>query len=50
MNTFINIPESDLRGPETEADQFAEEVRRDVEAHQGDASGQREEVYEAAAG
>lgn len=28
---FINIPEKDLRGPETESDQFAEEVRRAVE-------------------
>lgn len=32
MNTdFINIPEKDLRGPETESDQFSEEVRRAVE-------------------
>jgi len=32
MNTdFINIPEKDLKGPETESDQFSEEVRRAVE-------------------
>lgn len=31
---FINVPDSDLRGPETENDDFAEEVRKDVESHQ----------------
>jgi hypothetical protein len=31
MNTdFINIPKKDLQGPETESEQYAEEVREAV--------------------
>lgn len=39
MNTdFINIPEKDLKGPETESDQYAEEVRQAVQESSGHSS------------
>lgn len=31
---FVNIPEKDLHGPETESQEFYEEVRREVESSQ----------------
>lgn len=31
---FVNIPEQDLHGPETESQEFYEEVRREVESSQ----------------
>lgn len=46
MTDFINIPEKDLRGPETESDQFSEEVRRAVENASGDSSQNEETVEE----
>jgi hypothetical protein len=46
MTDFMNIPEKDLHGPETESDQFSEEVRREVENASGYSPPSEEKVEE----
>ena len=42
---FVNIPEKDLHGPETESQEFYDEVRREVESSRDE---QEKEEREAA--
>ncbi len=40
---FVNIPEKDLHGPETESQEFYEEVRREVESSRDERDEERTE-------
>ncbi|GAT33122.1 hypothetical protein TSACC_21531 [Terrimicrobium sacchariphilum] len=40
---FVNIPEKDLHGPETESQEFYEEVRREVESPKDERKDKKQE-------